>query len=274
MKIGFVDYYLDEWHANNYPQWIRETSGREMEVSLAFGLIDSPIGGRTSAQWCADMGIPQAKSIEEVVETCDAIVVLSPDNCEMHEQLCQLPLRSGKPVYVDKTFAPDGETARRIFAIAGESHTPCYSTSALRYAEEYQGLKGIRAISTWGPNEFETYSIHQLEPVMMLMGVDAARVMYLPGEGWYTLAIEFADGRKATITGFAHGSPFLANVEMEAGAKLIEVKSDYFHRFIEHMVAFFRNPQLAVPHAETLRIMDVRGAGLKAIAAPGTWVRV
>ena len=60
------------------------------------------------------------------------------------------------------------------------------------------------------------------------------------------LAIELADGRKATITGFAHGSPFLANVEMEAGAKLIEVKSDYFHRFIEHMVAFFRNPQLAV----------------------------
>ena len=140
--------------------------------------------------------------------------------------------------------------------------------------EEYQGLEGIKAISTWGPNEFETYSIHQLEPVMMLMGADAARVMHLPGEGWYTLAIEFADGRKATITGFAHGSPFLTNVEMETGAKLIEVKSDYFHHFIAHMVAFFRDPQLAVPHAETLRIMAVRGAGLKAIAAPGTWVRV
>ena len=21
--IGFIDYYLDEWHANNYPAWIR-----------------------------------------------------------------------------------------------------------------------------------------------------------------------------------------------------------------------------------------------------------
>ena len=61
---------------------------------------------------------------------------------------------------------------------------------------------------------------------------------------------------------------------METGAKLIEIKSDYFHHFIAHMVAFFRDPQLAVPHAETLRIMAVRGAGLKAIAAPGTWVRV
>ena len=20
--IGFIDYFLDEWHANNYPEWI------------------------------------------------------------------------------------------------------------------------------------------------------------------------------------------------------------------------------------------------------------
>lgn len=23
-KIGFVDYFLDEWHANNYPVWIAD----------------------------------------------------------------------------------------------------------------------------------------------------------------------------------------------------------------------------------------------------------
>ena len=25
-KIGFIDYYLDEWHANNYPRMIAEVS--------------------------------------------------------------------------------------------------------------------------------------------------------------------------------------------------------------------------------------------------------
>ncbi|MCF6175148.1 MAG: hypothetical protein L3J71_05240 [Victivallaceae bacterium] len=25
-KIGFIDYHIDEWHANNYPKWIRESS--------------------------------------------------------------------------------------------------------------------------------------------------------------------------------------------------------------------------------------------------------
>ena len=40
MKVGFIDYYLDEWHANNYPAWIKEASNGEMEVTLAYGLIE------------------------------------------------------------------------------------------------------------------------------------------------------------------------------------------------------------------------------------------
>ena len=122
----------------------------------------------------------------------------------MHEQLCQLPLRSGKRTYVDKTFAPDGVIARRIFAIAEESGTPCYSTSALRFAEEYADVDpaSVCAVNCWGPSGFETYSIHQLEPLMMLMKAPARRVMYLPGEGWYSLMVEFADGRFGSISGY------------------------------------------------------------------------
>ena len=120
-KIGFIDYYLDEWHANNYPRMIAEASNGSMAVTGAFGLIDSPIGGRTTETWCREMNIPRFETIEALIADSDALIVLSPDNCEMHEQLCRLPLASGKPTYVDKTFAPDGVIARRIFAIAEES---------------------------------------------------------------------------------------------------------------------------------------------------------
>ena len=274
MKIGFIDYYLDEWHANNYPNWIREASNGEMEVSLAYGMIDSPIGGRTNAQWCADMGIAQAATIAEVVEQCDGIIVLSPDNCEMHEELSQLPLKSGKPTYIDKTFAPDYPTAKRIFDLAEANGTPCYSTSALRYADEYANTGPADAIASWGPNGFETYSIHQLEPVMMLIDSAPARVMYVPGTDWYSMTIEFAGGQVATLTGYDKGSPFLMNVTAASGSRIIEVKSDYFHNFIAHLVSFFRDPSQAVPHEETLRIMAVRGAGLEAIRRSGEWVPV
>lgn len=35
--IGFIDYYIDEWHANNYPRMIRESSaGGQFDVTLAW----------------------------------------------------------------------------------------------------------------------------------------------------------------------------------------------------------------------------------------------
>ena len=29
IKIGFIDYYLDEWHANTYPEQIKKLSNGE-----------------------------------------------------------------------------------------------------------------------------------------------------------------------------------------------------------------------------------------------------
>ena len=116
-SIGFIDYFLDEWHANNFPGWIRELSGGAMAVTHAYAMIDSPKGGRGTVKWCDDMGIQRCDTIEEAIAHCDGLIVLSPDNVEMHEQLCEKPLRSGKPVYVDKVFAPDLATAKRIFAV-------------------------------------------------------------------------------------------------------------------------------------------------------------
>lgn len=277
MKIGFIDYYLDEWHANNYPAWISEASGGEIEVAYAYGSIDSPLpGGRTTDRWCADNRIARCGSIEELIAKSDALLVLSPDNCEMHEQLCRLPLRSGKLTYVDKTFAPDKASAQRIFAIAEQSGTPCYSTSALRFAKEYRAVDpgSVTAVNSWGPGEFETYSIHQLEPLVMLMKAPPRRVMMLTGEKWLTLSVEFADGRTGTVSQFADGSPFMMNVCGRGGSQVIRIDSDYFHEFIVELVHFYRSGVVKVPHEETIAIMALREAGVKAQGHPGEWVAV
>lgn len=275
-KIGFIDYYLDEWHANNYPAWILEASNGEMKVAYAYGHIDSPIGGMTTDEWCAKYGIPRCDTIEEVIEKSDLLIVLSPDNCEMHEELCQLPLRSGKSTYVDKTFAPDYATAKRIFDIAEASNTPCYSTSALRFASEYAEIDttGITAISSVGPNGFETYAIHQLEPIMMLMQTPVSRVMYVPAEGWYTVVLEFADGRRGTLAGFEGGAPFGMNIASKTGNTAVTVQSDFFGAFIKELCDFFATGEIKVPHEETLAIMAVRGAVLNAQKNPEQWVNV
>lgn len=273
-KIGFIDYYLDEWHANNYPEWIKKATGGEMQVTHAWAQIDSPKGGLTTDAWCEQYGIQKCDTMEELIAACDGLVVLSPDNAEMHLSLCEKPLQSKKPVYVDKTFAPDEETAKKIFAFAESSGTPCYSTSALRYAKEYTDLEPekIKGLTTWGPASMEIYAIHQLEPITMLMQVRGKRVMYVPGDGFGILNMEFEDGRTAAMTHFEAGAPFMAHVCMEGGNQALNVQSDFWAVFIKVLVDFFRTGKEPVPHQETLNVIALREAGMKAVEKPFEWV--
>lgn len=276
MKIGFIDYYLDEWHANTYPKMIKEQSQGKMEVCYAYGMISSPISGMTTEEWCEEHKIELCQTIEEVIEKSDALVVLSPDNCEMHEILSELPLKSGKKTYIDKTFAPSKKVAEAIFALAEEYNTPCYSTSALRFADEYQPLKGrnIKAAAFWGPNGVETYSIHQLEPMIMLMQGTAKRVMAAVKDDWTQLILEWKDGRVASMLCTGGGSPFLANLFLDTGRETVEVKSDFFKVFIDNLIHFFETGEIPVSHEETIAIMAVREASIKAAEHPGEWIDV
>lgn len=274
--VGLIDYYLDEFHANNYVEWIRQQSGGELEAAYAYAVKDAP-NGMTTDEWCEHYHVKRVSSIEELVRISDCIDVLSPDNPEKHEELCQIPLRSGKRVYVDKTFAPDAATAKRIFAIAEENHTPCFSSSALRFAEEYKGIDKtkIQTISSWGPGTYEIYSIHQIEPIVSLMGSDAKRVMFIGTKEWPAIVIEFSGNRRAILSHHGWNCPFTMSVNFsDATSQNMEVKSDYFGAFVKEMVDFFLTGEEKVPHAETVAVIAIREAGLKAALCPGTWVDV
>ncbi len=275
-KIGFIDYYLDEWHANNYPRMLKESSHGEIEVAYAYGQIPSPLTGKTSEEWCQEHGITQCESIADLINKSDAIIVLAPDNCEKHEELAHLALLSGKKTFIDKTFAPDKKSAEAMFRL-GEAHqTPCYSASALRFAAEYQAHQGKRvtAMSTWGPNEIDTYSIHQLEPIMMLMQGPVRRVLALTQDKWTNLLLEWQDGRCATVFCSGGDAAFTANICLDTGSENMEITSDFFTAFIENLVNFFRTGEIPVSPQETIAIMAVREAALKAEKNSGVWVSV
>lgn len=277
--IGFIDYYLDEWHANNYPKWIRESAlGSEFTVSLAWEEM-TPEGKRPLAEWCREYGARPAASLAQVVEECDCLVVLSPDNPERHEELCDLPLRSGKPVYVDKTFAPDLATAKRLFAKAEQHGTPMYSCSALRYVESLeqavQELAGQRVdfVATRGPGKWEVYAVHQFEPMVMLLGTGAGRVMSVGNVSAHSLVIDYPDGRRGSLL-LTPEHPFGFSVQVGGGTLVLEEMGDFFPRFITAMLTFFHTGEVPVPKEETLEIMALIEAGRKALISPDTWVEV
>ncbi|MBQ7960338.1 MAG: hypothetical protein IJ285_03885 [Clostridia bacterium] len=276
-KIGFIDYYLDEWHANNYPDFIKKLSDDRYEVCYAYGKIDSPIGGMTNEEWSKKHNIPLLDSIEEVIEKSDLLIVLSPDNPEMHEELTDLPLKSGKLVYVDKTFAPDKETAIRIFKNAEEHNTPCFSSSALRFVTELKDVdkSKIYKIYSEGPGTYEMYSIHQIEPIVMLMDCPAKRVMGLGDPEHPSLIIEFEDGRFVQMhQGFE--TPFKISLTNEDDNIITDypIKSDYFNLFLSALVEFFDTGIAPVSHQQTIEVIAIREAGLKALNQPFTWFDV
>ena len=277
MKLGFIDYYLDEYHANNYPKWIKEATGGELQVAYAYAKIDSPKGGMTTEQWCGTYGIRQLSSMEDLIEKSDGIIVLAPDNPEQHEELCRLPMQSGKPVYADKTFAETKAEAERIFALGEAHNTPCYSSSALRYAEEFRGIdrKLVENIISRGPGPVDAYSVHQLEPVVALMGTDFIRVQYTGTAKWPSYICEYRDGRRAAVSHHGWECPFGMALDFTDGTtKIITVESDCYKGLINGMSDFFRTREVKVPHGETVAAIALREAAIKASAAPGEWIKV
>ena len=274
-RIGIIDYYSEEWHANNCPGWIREDAAKrdlDLDVAYAWAEIDKPDGLDTQS-WCKKYNVEQLDTIEELVEKSDYIIVLSPDNPEHHERLSKLALMSGKPVYIDKTFAPDFASAVRMFELAKEHNTPMFSTSALRFAEGFAGYPdskvnrdNIEYVATLGPGYFDNYSVHQVEMIVSLMGVGAKRLKSLSTGNGRILIVEYKDGRRASMLQM-QDMPFQASIQLKDGSGvLVNQFADMFPRLISEILDFFETGDIPVPTEETLAIMAIIEAGHKALA--------
>ena len=59
--IGFIDLYINNWHANNYPAWFR-TAKRADEFELGYAYEETPAPGSPSLEdWCEKNGIKRAR---------------------------------------------------------------------------------------------------------------------------------------------------------------------------------------------------------------------
>ncbi|WP_168120091.1 Gfo/Idh/MocA family oxidoreductase [Paenibacillus sp. HB172176] len=281
-KIGFIDYFLDEWHANNYPAWLEERAkllGLDWELAYAWAEIDKPDGLSTD-DWCAKHNVQRLDSLEELVELSHAIVILSPDHPEHHERLAQLALQSGKPVYMDKTFAPEVAAAKRIFQQAEAGGTPLFSSSALRFAKEIQEQAGklnaeeISYLAVSGPGRFANYAVHQFEMIVTLMGTGARRLKSLSNDQGRQIIVEFDGERQASYLQLS-SAPFQAILQQKDGqGGYIPQCSDMFEGLMEAMLRFFETREVPVPPAETLAVMALIEAGGVALSRRDEWIEL
>lgn len=278
-KIGFIDLFIDEWHANNYPKWIRESALKdEFDVAYAWEKY-TPAGKKDLKAWCAEQGVTPVASIAEVVEKSDCICVLAPSNPEVHEELAELPLKSGKPVYVDKPFAPNGEAAKRMFDLAAKYNTPLMSSSALRFGTEIMELQqkniGSLFVSTCGGGgNFPEYAIHQIEMIVSLMGVGAKELQVCGNDKRLTVAVRYGDGRLANMNYSAFWG-FTLNAAAEGNAVAqISTMSNIFPNLLQKILEFYKSGTNPIPVAETIEIATILDAVVKGMANYGSWIKI
>ena len=277
IKIGFVDFFLSEWHANNYPTWIKET-GKEFEVAYAWAEKEvSPYDGITTNQWCETMGVQQCGSIEEVCEKSDVIVILSPDNPENHLPYAKIVLPYGKPTYIDKPFAHTKEDAEEMLALAQKYNTPFFSTSALRYATELDEVEECTAVATLGGGAgVEQYIIHQIEMIVKKLGLGAQKIMARKlAKNQYHFLISYSDGRAAMMH-YAAGAPFEITMSPKGEDNVFHsaITSAMFEGLIQDMLRFFETKNASFDASQTMEANKIYAASIRAKETLDTWIEV
>ena len=275
--VGFIDYFLNEWHANEYPGMIRaynEKNGTDYQVQYAWAEMDIP-GGMSTDEWCKLHGVRRCLSIEELCEKCDCIFVLAPSNPEKHLEYAKKIFECGKSPYIDKTFAPDYATAKEMYAQAERYGVKFFSSSALRYADELNAYMGTAkaVFTTGGGSNFDEYVIHQIEMIVKCLGVGANGVRYVKNMGQEWVEIGYADERYARML-FAPCMPFAATVSDGNGTSYLSINSAFFDNLIADIIHFFETGETSFCSCETLEVMKIREMVIKAKSEAGRWLKV
>jgi len=279
MKIGFIDYFINEWHSSSYPAWIKQANealGLDYELAYAWAELErSPIDNCSTAEWCAAHGAEQCYTINELCEKSDVIFILAPSNPETHLKYAKEVLPYGKPTYIDKTFADSLDSAKEIFEIAKQYGTPFFSSSALRYATELEGISNVKGLTLiGGGSNFAEYIIHTVEMAVKLLKSKAIKVK-VDVEDDRRICTIIAENSVETTVIFDPSAGFEIEAELK-DCEFVkkELNSDYFLGLITDIINFFDCGKYSFDTNETLEVIRIRDALLMAEQKSGEWVEL
>lgn len=263
-SIGFVDHKIDNWHTNTFLHIIRNQC-RRRGYTVAGCTATQKRPGRT---WAEKNNVPWFDSVADMNDHVDCYLVLAPDDPRTHLDLCKAVFPFAKTTYVDKTFAPDVATAKRIFALADKHRVKMQTTSALRHTAVQQyvhevGRANLRHIVAWGGGRsFDVYAIHPVEMIVSCMGPKAVSLMRRGGGKQSQLLINYTRGRTAVANVYCgDASGFHAAVTTNTQTRHIKVDvGQLFVDMTNALLDFFDTGRVSIDRAESLmvrRILDV-----------------
>ena len=268
--IGLDAHALDWARILNDPQSGAELAGLKVVAGYPGGSPDIPESMeylRKNVEPIRQMGVEIVDSVDALVHTVDAVMVLSIDG-RVHLAQAKPVFAAGKPVFIDKPIAASLAEAIEVFRLAREHKVPCFSSSALRFAPGTQAvcdnlkLGQVRACDAFSPSPLEPhhpdlfwYGIHGVETLFTIMGPgckSASRVQTKTGE---LVVGVWKDGRIGTFRGRRENprtygaTVFTTKTIVQAG------RFEGYEPLLVEIAKFFKTGHAPVTAEQTLEIL-------------------
>lgn len=261
-KIGFIDYYLNEWHALNYPEMIASIQNEfdgEFRITHAYAEIDHP--NMSTDEYCKKYNVIRCSSIDEICHECDYLILLYPDDPERKCEVIKKVISFGKPVFVDKTFVNSYEEAKEVFECAKKYNTPMFTSSSLRYSIELKELPNdLTSLFIVAPSvHLKDYWVHPLEMLVSKMGVGAKKVKHLVSGNHHILQIKYENKDALIVMAeMGYAQDFFVSGNGQNGQNLKRCTSPYFVNEMRDVLRFFKEKTPSFDYQQTLEIMRIR----------------
>lgn len=205
-------------------------------------------------------------SIEELLQKVDVVLLESVDG-RPHLKQAMLVLKARKPVFIDKPVAGSLADAIRIFELAREYNTPCFSSSSLRFSPGIAGRRkdpkvgDLLGCDVYAPCELEQhhpdlfwYGIHGVESLFTIMGTGCKSVTRVQTRDTELVTGVWEDGRVGTFRGIRKGKIGYGGVAFATKGIVPFTSPAGYEPLVEEICKFFRTGQPPVGAGETLEI--------------------
>lgn len=148
LKIGvFGTGHLGKFHLNNW----KEIAGVDL-----VGFFDPH--DQTAEEVSKQYGIPRFEDPVALLQAIDAADIVAPTN--FHFELCQLAIRNGKHVFVEKPLANTMDEARELVKLVKESNVKMQVGHVERFNPAYLATKNLKL----NPMFIEVHRLAQFNP--------------------------------------------------------------------------------------------------------------
>lgn len=293
MRIGFLDYYLDNYHANQFHGLLRGEFAAQVSaelgqpVELALAYETHAEAGPQRGDWCEARSVAKATSAEQLAQECDALICMAPDNPEQHLPLLKLVAKFGKPLFLDKSLAGNLGEAREILSVADEHGVSIFSTSSLRFSTELGGLlekcgkASRRDIFSRGLGGWAGYACHVVCPAQRLLAAPVRRVIETGRGDVWLVTLEYGDGQRALVE-TRHSdneydvTPYHlgARVGNETQVATVAAYGDLYRNVLHEAIRFFHTGESPVSRSEMVQAVAIEEAAIESRKLGGAWVEL